>query len=62
MNDTLLHAPLVERNTFMVVDPNDPKKTIPVVFASFAACIERRARVAENRTNQLEATLKGYTL
>lgn len=37
-------APRVERNTFKIQDPNSDKpKMIEVVYASFAACIEREA-------------------
>lgn len=33
-------APLVRRSTFFVPDPQNPKKNIEVVFASFASCLE----------------------
>lgn len=39
----LQDAPRTMRNTFDVVDPNDPKKTVKVVFASFAVCLERES-------------------
>lgn len=45
----LQDAPRTLRNAFDVTDPNDPKKTVKVVFASFAVCMEREA-------NQLRAT------
>lgn len=39
----LQDAPRTLRNAFDVTDPNDPKKTVKVVFASFAVCMEREA-------------------
>lgn len=36
-------TPRTSRNAFEVVDPNNPKKTVRVVYESFAACIEREA-------------------
>ncbi len=39
----LQDAPRTMRNAFIVIDPNDQKKTIKVVYASFAECLEREA-------------------
>lgn len=39
----LQDAPRTLRATFKVQDPNDQKKQISVVYASFAVCLEREA-------------------
>lgn len=39
----LQDAPRTLRNLFEVADPNDPKRTVKVVYASVAMCIEREA-------------------
>lgn len=46
----LQDAPRTLRSTFKVSDPNDPTKTVAVVYASVAACLERE-------TNSLQAEI-----
>lgn len=48
-------GPRVERNTFKIQDPNSDKpKMIEVVFASFAACIEREANDLRDKLEKLD--------
>jgi hypothetical protein len=48
-------AVLVNRNTFEVPDPSGKKEPIRVVYASFAACIERKANEMQDQLRALKS-------
>lgn len=49
----LQDATRTRRSTFRVADPNDQSKTVPVVYASFAACMEREANSKQAEIDRL---------